>query len=79
MFSVPLELPEFEVIKQDFHSNSYVVHVKKKCSEVRCPYCGFMTSFVHDRLTRKVRDLMIFNKPLFLMVHSKKISVFELF
>jgi transposase len=31
-------------------------------------YCGFHTSVVHDRRTRKVRDLPVLNKPLFLIV-----------
>ncbi|KIL46727.1 hypothetical protein [Jeotgalibacillus soli] len=33
MFSVLLELPEFEVIKQEIVSTHYVVHVKKKADE----------------------------------------------
>jgi transposase len=72
MFSVPLELPEFKVIKQEMHSPHYTVHVEKKEKEARCPQCGFFTSFVHDRRTRKVRDLCVLNKPLYLLVCVKR-------
>jgi transposase len=45
---------------------------KKKCHEERCPYCGFMTSYVHDRRTRKVRDLPILNHSVCLFVLVKR-------
>ncbi|XWN53148.1 ISL3 family transposase [Anoxybacillus flavithermus] len=72
MLSISLELPEFEVIKQLSFSNQYFVHVQKKCHEERCPYCGFMTSYVHDRRTRKVRDLPILNHSVCLFVLVKR-------
>ncbi|WP_429902613.1 transposase family protein [Geobacillus stearothermophilus] len=34
----------------------YAIRVKKTEIEERCPHCGFFTSSVHDRRTRKVRD-----------------------
>jgi len=72
MFSVPLEMPKFKVIKQEMHSTHYTVHVERKEKEARCPQCGFFTSFVHDRRTRKVRDLCVPNKPLYLLVCVKR-------
>ena len=68
MFSIPLELPEFEVIKQIFHKDRYLVHVEKKTIEERCPYCGFVTTSIHDGWTKMVRDMPVFNKPLYLIV-----------
>lgn len=68
MFSIPLELPEFEVIKQIFHKDRYLVHVEKKTIEQRCPYCGFVTTSIHDGWTKMVRDMPVFNKPLYLIV-----------
>lgn len=72
MFSVLLELPEFEVVNQEIYDTFYLVHIEKLADEERCVYCGFHTSVVHDRRTRKVRDLSVLNKPLFLMVSIKR-------
>lgn len=68
MFSVLLELPEFEVVNQGIFSTHYLVHVEKKDQSERCPHGGFHSSCVHDKRTRKVRDLSVLNKPLFLSV-----------
>ncbi|WP_244463849.1 transposase family protein, partial [Anoxybacillus ayderensis] len=38
----------------------------------RCPHCGVATSCVHDRRTRKVRDLAIFHQPVYLFVKVKR-------
>ena len=72
MLSISLEFPEFEVIKQLSFSNQYFVHVQKKCHEERCPYCRCMTSYVHDRRTRKVRNLPILNHSVYLFVLVKR-------
>jgi transposase len=72
MFSVLLELPEFEVVNQQIFSTYYLIHVEKRSDKERCPQCGFYTSFVHDRRTRKVRDLPVLNKSLFLLVCIKR-------
>ena len=72
MFSVLLELPEFEVVNQEIFPTHYVVHVEKKADEERCPQCGFHSSIVHDKRTRKVRDLSVLNKPLYLMICIKR-------
>jgi transposase len=72
MFSVLLELPEFEVVKQEIFDTHYLVHVMKKVEEERCTSCGFYTSFVHDTRTRKVRDLSVLHKPLYLIVYIQR-------
>ncbi len=71
MLSIPLGLPEFKVIKQELHSYGYAIHVEKTETQERCPHCGFATSSVHDRRTRKVRDLAIFHQPVYLFVKVK--------
>ncbi|MED4488501.1 transposase, partial [Aeribacillus pallidus] len=68
MFSVSLDLPEFEVVKQVFLEDCNLLHVEKNTTEERCSYCGFFSSHVHDWRTRKVRDLSVLGKPLFLFV-----------
>ena len=72
MFSVLLELPEFKVVKREIFDTHYFVHVEKKERKERCVYCGFHSSSVHDRRTRKVRDLFVLNKPIFLIIHMKR-------
>lgn len=77
MFSVPLELPEFKVVKQVFHEEFFQLNVVKKSTDERCPYCGFLTNHVHDRRTRKVRDLKVLDKPLFLFVQVNRFRCFN--
>nr|WP_274856630.1 transposase family protein [Bacillus methanolicus] len=72
MFSVSLDLPEFEVVKQVFLEDCNLLHVEKNTMEERCTFCGFFTSNVHDWRTRKVRDLSILGKPLFLFVRVNR-------
>jgi len=67
VFSVSLELPEFEVANQEIYSTHYTIHVERNDKEARCPQCGFFISLVHDRRIRKVRDLCVLNKPLYLL------------
>src|SRR5690606_39938342 len=62
VFSVSLELPEFKVVKQVFHEEFFQLNVVKKSTEERFPYCGFLTNHVHDRRTRKVRDLKVLDR-----------------
>jgi transposase len=45
---------------------------RKIACEKRCLHCGFLTSLVHDRRTRKIRNLSVLNKPLFLRVCVKR-------
>jgi transposase len=72
VFSVSLDLPEFEVVKQVFLEDCNLLHVEKNTTEERCIYCGFLTNNVHDWWTRKVRDLSVLDKPLFLFVRVNR-------
>nr|WP_253264611.1 transposase family protein [Geobacillus sp. MR] len=65
-------MPEFKVIKHELLSYGYAIHVEKTETQERCPHCGFATSSVHDRRTRKVRDLAIFHQPVYLFVKVKR-------
>ncbi|AIE58963.1 hypothetical protein [Bacillus methanolicus] len=56
MFSVSLDLPEFEVVKQVFLEDCNLLHVEKNSTKERCPYCAFLTSNVHDLQTIKVLE-----------------------
>ncbi|UAC48378.1 transposase family protein [Bacillus aquiflavi] len=74
MFSVLLELSEFKVVKREIFDTHYFVHVEKKERKKSAAsiYCGFHSSSVHDRRTRKVLDLFVLNKPIFLIIHMKR-------
>ncbi|WP_227935260.1 transposase family protein [Alkalihalobacillus deserti] len=67
MLSLPLDLPEFEVLKLTVQESCYEFEVQKSKDE-RCPYCGFK-DYKRDDRTRKVRDLAILEKALYLLVH----------
>lgn len=72
MFSVLLELPEFKVVNQEIYDTHYLVHIEHRTDMERFTYCGFHSSVVHDKRTRKVKDQSVLNKPLFLMVCIKR-------
>jgi transposase len=72
VFSLSLDLPEFEVVKQVFVEDCNLLHVEKNTSEERCSFCGFSSSHVHDWRTRKVRDLSVLGKPLYLFVRVNR-------
>lgn len=70
--SIPLDLPEFNIINQVINKDCYIAEVVKDSSTERCPYCGFLTQHIHDQRARIVRDIPIFTKPLYLKVHIKR-------
>ncbi|MBM7643977.1 hypothetical protein JOD45_000168 [Scopulibacillus daqui] len=53
MFSVLLELPEYEVVNQEIYSSHNIMYVDKRTDEERCPHCGFLSSLIYDKRTRK--------------------------
>nr|WP_285753947.1 transposase family protein [Parageobacillus sp. G301] len=53
--------------------------MEKTETQERCPHCGFLTSTVHDRRTRKVRDLAIFRQPVYLFVEVKRYRCWNCF
>ncbi|WCK56853.1 transposase family protein [Aneurinibacillus sp. Ricciae_BoGa-3] len=68
MLSIPLELPEFQIVNQWSEKEAHFALVRKQCGIERCPACGFCSLGIHDRRTRKLRDLAVLKKPLFLLV-----------
>jgi hypothetical protein len=72
-------LLEFKIVKQELLSYGYAIHVEKTETQRRDPHCGFTTSSVHDRRTRKVRDLGDFPSTGVLVRRGKALSVPELF
>uniref|UniRef100_A0A7U4DMP4 Transposase IS204/IS1001/IS1096/IS1165 family protein n=1 Tax=Geobacillus sp. (strain Y4.1MC1) TaxID=581103 RepID=A0A7U4DMP4_GEOS0 len=79
MLSISLGLPEFQIVKQELLSYGYAIHVEKTETQERCPHCGFLTSTVHDRRTRKVRDLAVFRQPVYLFVEVKRYRCWNCF
>jgi hypothetical protein len=76
VLSIPLGLLEFKIVKQELLSYGYAIHVTKVETEERYPCCGYSPSTVHDRRTRKVRDLAIFHQPVYLFVkHYRCLNV----
>ncbi|WLR42299.1 ISL3 family transposase [Bacillus carboniphilus] len=72
MLSLSLGLPEFKVLNHEEQDHIIIAKVEKNTTGERCPFCGFMTSTVHDRRTRKVRDLTMLNKSLYLFIKVKR-------
>ncbi|WP_188624735.1 transposase family protein, partial [Caldalkalibacillus thermarum] len=69
---LPLGLPEFTVLKQEITENKVVIQVETMDPPERCPYCGFQELKKHDQRLRRVRDLPIHNRPVYLIIQLKR-------
>lgn len=69
---LPLGLPEFLILKQQIQKDVIYLDVETKEPPKRCVYCGFSNLKRHDKRIRKVRDLDLLDKKLFLFVHVKR-------
>lgn len=65
-------LLEFEVVNQKIFSTHFGTCSEKKSDGEQFPHCGFHSSSVHDKRTRKLRDLSVLNKLLFLLVYINR-------
>lgn len=69
---LPLGLPEFLILKQQIQNDRIYLDVETKEPPKHCLYCGFSNLKRHDQRMRKVRDLDLLDKTLYLFVHVKR-------
>jgi transposase len=69
---LPLGLPEFLVLKQQVQKDVIYLEVEAKEPPIHCVCCGFSNLKRHDQRIRKVRDLDILDKTLYLFIHVKR-------
>lgn len=70
--SLPLGLPEFKILKQTIQEKRILLEVETKQPPNRCIYCGFKDLKQHDKRVRKVRDMDLLDKHLYLFIHMKR-------
>ncbi|WP_051541423.1 ISL3 family transposase, partial [Caldalkalibacillus mannanilyticus] len=69
---LPLGLPEFMILKQKIQKDTIYLDVETKKAPEYCIHCGLSTLKRHDQRIRKVRDLDLLDKTLYLFIHIKR-------
>ncbi|TES48953.1 ISL3 family transposase [Halalkalibacterium halodurans] len=69
---LPLGLPEFVILKQEILKDFIYLDVETNEQPKCCIHCGFSMLKKHDQRMRKVRDLDLLDKTLYLFVHVKR-------
>ncbi|WP_025029025.1 transposase family protein [Caldalkalibacillus mannanilyticus] len=67
---LPLGLPEFMILKQKIQKDTIYLDVEPKGAPEYCIHCGFSPLKKHDQRIRKVRDLDLLDKTLYLLFIS---------
>lgn len=67
-----LGLPEFTILNQQEQENRILLRVMTHTGPKRCPHCGFIKVKHHDQRVRKVRDLDLLGKSLFLLIQVRR-------
>ena len=64
--------PKLKYIRHEIIGNEIHIHVKSKKKVHECPFCGEKTKKVHSRYIRKVQDLPIGDKKVYIEIESRK-------
>ena len=64
--------PNYQLDKYHIKNNVAVFYISSKMSEVKCPYCGTLSSKVHSSYEREIQDLPMQNRKVILLVKTRK-------
>lgn len=64
--------PNYQLDKYHIKNNVAVFYISSKMSEVKCPYCGTLSSKVHSSYEREIQDLSMQNRKVILLVKTRK-------
>lgn len=64
--------PNYLLDKYHIKNNVAVFYISSKMSEVKCPYCGTLSSKVHSSYEREIQDLPVQNRKVILLVKTRK-------
>lgn len=67
--------PNYQLDKYHIKNNVAVFYISSKMSEVKCPYCGTLSSKVHSSYEREIQDLSMQNRKVILLVKTRKCFV----
>ena len=69
--------PNYQLDKYHIKNNVAVFYISSKMSEVKCPYCGTLSSKVHSSYEREIQDLPMQNRKVILLVKTRKMFCSE--
>ena len=64
--------PNYQLDKYHIKNNVVVFYISSKMSEVKCHYCGTLSSKVHSSYEREIQDLPMQGKKVILLVDTRK-------
>lgn len=64
--------PNYQLDKYHIKDNIAVFYISSKMKEVKCPYCGALSSKVHSSYEREIQDLPMQNRKVVLLVKTRK-------
>ena len=64
--------PNYQLDKYHIKNNVAVFYISSKMSEIKCPYCGTLSSKVHSSYEREIQDLPMQGKKVILLVDTRK-------
>lgn len=64
--------PNYQLDKYHIKNNVAVFYISSKMNEVKCPYCGALSSKVHSSYEREIQDLPMQNRKVILLVKTRK-------
>ena len=64
--------PNYQLDKYYIKNNVAVFYISSKMSEVKCPYCGTLSSKVHSSYEREIQNLPMQNRKVILLVKTRK-------
>lgn len=70
--------PNYQLDKYHIKNNVVVFYISSKMSEVKCPYCGTLSSKVHSSYEREIQDLPMQGKKVILLVDTRKMRCMNL-
>lgn len=70
--------PNYQLDKYHIKNNIAVFYISSKMSEVKCPYCGTLSSKVHSSYEREIQDLPMQGKKVILLVDTRKMRCMNL-
>lgn len=64
--------PNYQLDKYHIKDNIAVFYISSQMKEVKCPYCGALSSKVHSSYEREIQDLPMQNRKVVLLVKTRK-------
>ena len=61
-----------ECVNYKFINDKFVLFAKSNITEVKCPFCGSVSSKIHSIYQREIQDIPIQDKQTILLLNTRK-------